>query len=123
MTITDIPRTEHGGDHAAVHAGLIAAAAFIALHPGLPLGDEGDRLHVSVQDGSDEENRDQVDRIAAILGVPAGYLHGSRCYYGAVRDFGGGVTYKAVAISAEEMTARNSAMGRHSAAGDARSAA
>jgi len=117
VSITDL-RT--GTRAEAVIAGLANAAAFLETHPGLPFGNTDNPLHVSVYGGTDEENRAEVDRIAVILGVAAGTEPGT--HYAAVRDFGGGVAYKAVAISRAYADAFDRHMDRFRA-GTARGAA
>jgi hypothetical protein len=84
--------------------GIRVFADFAETHPDLPLGLADSPLHVSVTGGTDEENRAEVDRIAAILGVTAGYgpYDRNQTRYTAVQEFGGsdGVTYTASALSA-----------------------
>lgn len=79
--------------------GLANLAAFIETHPSLPLAGERSEepfsLYVSA--GTDTENRAEVDRIAGILGTAPQWLYGSSACYAAVRHFGGGVTYRALA--------------------------
>ena len=98
--------------HIPVAEGLRNAAIFIERHRDLPLGAGSDPLHVSVQEGSDEDSRAEVDRIAKILGVTAGDRLGGGTHYEARRDFGGGVTYRAVAINSTEMDRWNAHMSR-----------
>jgi hypothetical protein len=76
--------------------GLRTFTDFAETHPDLPLG-SSDPLRVSVYAGTDEENRAEIRRIAAVLGVDAS--QSSPGHYIAVRDFGGGTVYEAVAIS------------------------
>lgn len=104
MTVTDFPRlSTAAADPAAVHAGLVALAKFIADHPGLPLASYSDvPFRVPVYGGNDEDNRTEVDRIAAILGVTARW-DATRVEYSARREFGGGIAYVATAITAEWM--------------------
>lgn len=116
MTITDIPpKARTGRDPAVVHAGLIAMASFIAAHPQLPLGG-ADPLSRQATGGTDEENRAEVERIAAILGVTAGPAFGSPDYWQARREFGGGIAYQATAVaSAEARRQRKAAQMRDAA--------
>lgn len=105
MTITtEVPAAQPawtGADPVAVAAGLAALAEFLKAHPELPLGHHGDRLNYRPNMCSDEGNRDEVDRVAVILGVPAGrYLGGA---YAARRDFGGGICYTAVTVDQAEI--------------------
>jgi hypothetical protein len=102
VTITSIaPRA--GSLHADVINGLANAQAFLETHPDLPLNRYGNPLAVSVREGSDHANRAEVDRIAGILGVTATDPHGDGEHYAAVRHFGGGITYRATAISRRAM--------------------
>ena len=84
----------------AVIRGLANLAAFLETHPELPLAGEwsGEPFTVYVFAGTDEENRAEIDRIARILGTAPELLHRSGAHYAAVRNFGGGVTYRALAI-------------------------
>jgi hypothetical protein len=81
--------------------GLRALADFLETHPDLPVAwfDAAPTLH-----GTDTEKRDEVGRIAVILGEPA-ILNESGTHFGTRRDFGGGVTYRATAIAQAEMDA------------------
>lgn len=85
---------------AATIGGLANLAAFLETHPGLPLADEqsGDPFTVYAFAGTDEENRAEVDRVAAVLGTEPGWMPGSRTHYTAARRFGGGVTYRVLAV-------------------------
>ena len=106
MTITAIapPGTER---RTAAIQGLSNLSAFLDTHPALPLGAEwsDEPFTVYVFAGTDEENRAEVDRIAGILGVQAAWMNGSGSHYTAVRRFGGGVTYRALAIDSVYKTA------------------
>ena len=98
----------------AVISGLANLQAFLKDHPDLPLGlgDMPFRVHVTGR--TDEEKRAEVDRIGVILGTPARYEYGGATHYAAIRDFGGGVTYEAIAISRAYMdryTAAHSYLG------------
>jgi hypothetical protein len=97
--MTDMLTAPHAGTrHADVIEGLANLAAFLGTHPELPLGDADPFLR-SVKGGTDEENRAEVDRIAAILGVTAADAV-TGTHYGAARDFGAGVTYSAWTFTA-----------------------
>jgi hypothetical protein len=102
MTTTDFRRGTWTRDPARVHAGLINLATFLEQHPGLPLGPV-EPLCCPVTSGTDEENRAEVDRIARMLGVTAGIAFACPGYYRACRDFGGGITYTATAVSNAEI--------------------
>lgn len=80
-------------------AGLRALADFIDTHPEMPLPRGADaRVFLN---GTDDEDRAEVDRVAGILGVqPERTLHG---HYRAERDFGGRVTCAAIAVPAQRM--------------------
>ena len=102
MTLTVI-EPQAGTRHAEVIAGLANAQAFLAAHPALPLG-ISNPLHYHSFAAGDEDARAEVDRIAAMLGVQAGYTDlERRHYYQDVRDFGGGIAYRATANSRESM--------------------
>jgi hypothetical protein len=82
--------------------GLRALADFLEAHPDLPAP-----WHIPASasiSGSDDAERAEVDRIAAILGVPA-TANERGTHYGAERDFGGGVKYEATAITQAHMDA------------------
>jgi hypothetical protein len=74
-------------------AGLRALADFLEQNPDVPVW----RVDASpFLQGTDEEDRHEVDRIAGVLGVcPSSTVNG---YYVVERDFGGGVVYDACAI-------------------------
>jgi hypothetical protein len=108
MTVTTtLPGTRDAGRRAAVLEGLTAFARFLTARPDLPLGDS-DPFLCSVKGGTDEQNRAEVDRIAAVLGVTAGDSPADT-HYGASRDFGGGVTYSAWTFTAVARPRRNAA--------------
>jgi hypothetical protein len=106
VTITAIapPGTER---RAAAIRGLANLSAFLETHPDLPLAAEwsGEPFTIYVFAGTDEENRAEVDRVAGILGVQAAWMNGSSTHYNAVRRFGGGVTYRALAVDSRYKTA------------------
>ncbi len=106
MTVMAVPGT--AARHAEVIQGLKNLAEFLKDHPDLPLENGQDPYRVSVRHGTDEENRAEVDRIAAILGVTPG--HSGSTHYTAARDFGGGVTYSATAITRRYMASYNAAL-------------
>ena len=94
MTVTtSLPGNREAARRSAVLEGLAAFAAFLAARPDLPLG-AADPFLYTAKGGADEQNRAEVDRIAAILGVTAGDSP-IGTHYAAARDFGGGVTYSA----------------------------
>ena len=100
MTVTmSLPGNQDAGRRAAVLEGLAAFAAFLTARPDLPLG-AADPFLYTAKGGTDEQNRAEVDRIAAILGVTAGDSP-IGTHYAAARDFGGGVAYSAWTFTAD----------------------
>jgi len=85
-----------------VREALSIFAGFLAQHPDLPLS-KYDAMSYHVHADTDEQQRAEIDRIAAILGVKAAE-NADRDRYAAERAFGPGVTYKATAIDREAMT-------------------
>jgi hypothetical protein len=83
-----------------VAAGLRDLASFIERNPDLPIPRNVD-ISLSVIGDDDKQERDEIDRIAAILGVPATFPYGLH-HYRAAREFGP-VTFSALAISQEYM--------------------
>ena len=81
--------------------GLRSLATFIESHVELPVPGNVDVLY-SVIAETDEQEIEEVDRIAAILGVTAMPEVGGHHYVATVR-FGPAVQYRAVAISEEWM--------------------
>lgn len=92
--------TETGARREAVLRGLAEIADFLREHPDLPLAPPWfeEPFTVYVTEGTDEEKRAEVDRIAVILGVKAGFAPRSTTLYAAVRRFSGGVSYGAYAM-------------------------
>jgi hypothetical protein len=90
-------------DRAAFTAALRELADFIDANPDLPVPqyehDAG--VHISALDGSDDERRAEVDRIAAALGVLAAATPGG--HYIARRVFGGRVQYEAAMVPADDL--------------------
>jgi hypothetical protein len=80
---------------AALIAGLRDLADFLEAHPDLPLPFLGGGISYHAH-GTDGEARAEVDRIAAILDVPAA-ARDNDDHYEASRDFGG-VAYRAMAV-------------------------
>lgn len=97
-------RDRWGSSREHVIAGLHALAAFIEENPGLPIPD-GAYMNYSVIEETDEQERAEVDRIAAMLGVNAGPNFSGNHYVATA--FFGPVLYRAVAISEEEMERHN----------------
>lgn len=100
--------------HTEVADGLTALREFLLDHQDLLLGRGRTPCTVFICDGSDAENRAEVDRIAVILGVTADEPHAAGTTYEAVRHFGGGVTYSAITQSRKsvaEWVAANSYRG------------
>jgi hypothetical protein len=81
--------------------GLRALADYLEAHPDLPVPTMDGRV---IPQGTDVEDRAEVDRIAAILGTPI-TVNPAGTHYETGRDFGGGVRYSAVAITSAEMDA------------------
>lgn len=90
MTLTATP-------HAEALAGLAALRDFLAAHPDIPLAAAPNPFEVYALGGTDWQQREEVDRIAAVLGVAA-RENEDGSHYTAERDFGGGVTYRATAV-------------------------
>jgi hypothetical protein len=87
---------------AALVAGLRELADFIEAHPDLPVPETFTETRVEPHlHGTDEEDRAEVDRIAAIIGAVPETTRGG--HYQVSRKFGGGVTYRAIAIPNQEM--------------------
>lgn len=84
--------------------GMAAFAQFLAGHPDLPLGTAPSPFTYFAK-GDDDAQRAEVDRVAAILGVTPFDRTGSGTHWECSRDFGGGLTYKAHAITAASMQA------------------
>lgn len=82
-------------------AALEELAGFLRAHPDLPVPRSTVPLRPHVSGGSDEEQRAEVDRIAAILGTEAVETAGGE-HYQTERRFGP-VAYGAVAIRTEHM--------------------
>jgi hypothetical protein len=77
--------------------GLHALADFLTEHPDVPVSPEIAQLSYHT-DGTDEEKRAEVDRVAAILGVEAGGTD----HYQASRQFSG-LSYLVVGITEDSM--------------------
>jgi hypothetical protein len=76
---------------------LEAAARLIREHPELPVElHSANPLSVSVLTGTDKEKQAEIDRIAAVLGVTAAFVPGTRLYT-AVYRIGESVAYMATA--------------------------
>ncbi|WP_055480397.1 hypothetical protein [Sphaerimonospora mesophila] len=78
-------------------AGLRRLAAFLADNPKVPVPTYGAEISVHAQ-GSDDDQRAAVDRVADLIGSPAS----DGIDYITARDFGP-ITYQAVADSRERM--------------------
>jgi hypothetical protein len=91
-------------------AALRELADYLDAHPDLPVPDyeSGAEVHISVLDGGDDERRAEVDRIAAVLGVPAHTTPAGA--YLVRRTFGGRVRYSAAMVPAEYMARYNAEM-------------
>jgi len=80
-----------------VSRSLRALADFLDEHPDVPVSDVEAAPYIT---GTDEEERAEVDRLAAILGSS---VEDAGSHYRVRRDFGAGVVYRAVAITAAHM--------------------
>ncbi|MFC5822290.1 hypothetical protein [Nonomuraea insulae] len=78
-------------------AGLRHLAQFLADNPKVPVPTIGENITL-FPEGSDDEQRATVDRVADLLGVPAS----GGTHYKTVRDFGP-ITYEVLAITEERM--------------------
>lgn len=78
----------HPATRAQITDGLRQLADYLDTHPGIPLSPYGWDLLVSTRCDNDTEGRAEIDRIAAILGVPADDDTASRGHYTAARSFG-----------------------------------
>jgi hypothetical protein len=105
--MTTTTGTTTATERAQFTAALRELADFIDANPDLPLPPTYSRsARVSPHlDGTDEEERAEVDRIAGILGVSP--QESGSGHYEAEREFGGRVWYRAVAISAARMAQHN----------------
>lgn len=100
-------KDERGMNRAEVVDGLRALAAFIEANPGLPVPRNVEMLY-SVIAETDQLEREEVDRIAALLGVTA-IPECDGAHYVATGSFGA-VHYRAVAITDEWMNRRTGAV-------------
>ena len=83
-------------------AGLRELADYIEATPDLPIPSHNSRTAIAPHlSGSDAEDRAEVDRIAAILDASPTTTRGD--HYKVSRQFSGGITYEAVAITARAM--------------------
>lgn len=89
-----------------VSRGLRALADFLDAHPDLPVPWFVEAKAPTAGEG-DAGHRAEVDRIAAILGVP---VDDRGSHYSTERDFGGSVKYAAVAITRAHMDAYSAHM-------------
>lgn len=95
-------------DRSDVVRGLRALADFLEAHPDLPAPWHVDAPAGTIRDDEAAE-RAEVDRIGGILGVPA-TANAEGTHYEAERDFGGGVNYRATAITKAHMDAYSAHM-------------
>jgi hypothetical protein len=86
---------------AAFIAGLLDLACFLDAHPEVPVPAYGRTIGLSIDDGTDEQNRAQVDTFAAMLGATITDRNG---HYTASRRFGP-VEYQAFAIRSDVFAA------------------
>lgn len=93
------PTQQDAQQRAAFTQGLRDLAEFLDTHPEIPVPATTARLSY-FPEGTDAEERAEVDRIAGILGVePTG---ADSTHYTASRHFGP-IAYRVIAILAEEM--------------------
>lgn len=78
--------------------GLREAARFIADHPDLPLGSINP-LAYRLCTGDYAADCREIDRIAQMIGVRAGYADGDPNIYMVLRPFSGGVAYTATTVA------------------------
>lgn len=82
-----------------VLAGLREAIDFLEAHPDVPIALMSNQISFCVSEVDDAAQRAEVDRIAEALDVePTGNTH-----YKAVKQFSGGVSYQATAVTSDEM--------------------
>lgn len=86
--------------------GLQALAAYLDEHPGVPVTAFGCQITEFTQGGDDAAGIAEVDRIAAILGVPAAYQTAGGGHYQASRMFGP-VRYRITHITAAARAAHD----------------
>ena len=104
MTISAPPPGSHP---ARLTAAMAEFATFLAAHhTELPLG-HADPF-TFFPEGDDDTQRTEVNRIAAILGVTPADPTGHGELWECARDFGGALTYRAVAITAARLHAHRS---------------
>ena len=96
--------SEHDEHRQDVIRALRDLAGFLDAHPDLPVPWVDARPGRGFE-GTDEEERAEVDRIAAILGVQARETSESGTHYEAQREFGDHVVYRVTAITQAEMAA------------------
>jgi hypothetical protein len=89
-------------------AGLRALADFLEDHPAVPVHEYGWQFSVHA-DGTDEQEADEVDRIADLLGVTPVDDRPRGGHYVAAKTFGR-ITYRVVHIPERRMTAHNALM-------------
>jgi hypothetical protein len=82
-----------------VISGLRQLADYLDQHPGVPVDEHGWELLVFARDDSEEAGRGEVQRVAAILGVPADVDPAGGRLYTAARRFGR-ITYHFVHLPA-----------------------
>jgi hypothetical protein len=95
MTVVVVP-----GDllsRAQTIAGLRELADYLQAHPGVPVRDLGWDLNIYPQLPTEALKRAEIDRIAAVLGVPVCDETGQRGHYTVTRSFGL-VSYSAICV-------------------------
>ncbi len=89
--------------------GLRQLADYLETHPDVPVAPFGWDLNIYTRRDSDAASRAEVDRIAAILGVPTTDRTPEGGHYTAHRSFGL-ISYTAVHIPAQRMAAHDALM-------------
>lgn len=85
MTSIPIPRVPTRTE---VSSGLRQLADYLDAHPDIPVALFGWDLLVGADGDNDTAKKAELDRIAAVLGVPVDYKSAGTGHYSAVRSFG-----------------------------------
>jgi hypothetical protein len=87
-----------------VTAGLRQLADYLDTHPDIPVAIYGWDLLIQAHGDNDTAKSTELDRIAAILGVPVDHKSAEGGHYTAVRSFGP-ITYHAYYVTARAKAA------------------
>jgi hypothetical protein len=90
-------------------AGLRQLADYLDSHPAIPVAPYGWDLLVSTHCAADPDDIAQIDRIAALLGVPVEDELADGGHYSAIKSFGP-ITYRAFHIPARHKAAHRALM-------------